>query len=54
MIYLREFVLPKDEWIDCCFGSKFPPEDLPRNMPILHQSTAVSMEHFVRKRIETF
>ena len=40
MIYLKEFKIPKDSWVDCYFSCPcaagrhgFCPSDLPRNMP---------------------
>lgn len=42
MIYLKEFKIPKDSWVDCYFSCpcaagrhEFCPSDLPRNMPIV-------------------
>ena len=42
MIYLREFLLPKDEWTDSYFSDGYPVEDMPQNMPVAHKSTAVN------------
>lgn len=42
MIYLKEFVLPKDEWVDFYFTPAFYCPDLPENMPVAHNSTAVN------------
>ena len=42
MIYLREFLLPKDEWTDSYFSDGYPVEDMPKNMPVAHNSTAVN------------
>ena len=40
MIYLKEFKIPKDSWVDCYFSCTCAagrhggcPSDLPRNMP---------------------
>ena len=42
MIYLKEFVLPKDEWVDFYFTPTIHFPDLPENMPVAHTSTAVN------------
>ena len=40
MIYLKEFVLPKDEWVDFYFTPAFYFPDFPENMPVAHNSSA--------------
>ena len=42
MIYLNEFVLPKDEWVDCYFTPTLYCSDIPENMPECNASTAVN------------
>ncbi len=46
MIYLKEFRIPKDSWVDCYFSCPcaagkhgFCPSDLPKNMPTVCKNT---------------
>ena len=39
MIYLKEFRIPKDSWVDCYFSPSMYVNDLPRNMPRVCENT---------------
>ena len=58
MIYLKEFKIPKDSWVDCYFSKGFCPSDLPQNMPIVckntHLNTWYPWNIFYNRGLHTF
>lgn len=58
MIYLKEFRISKDSWVDCYFSKGFCPSDLPQNMPIVCENTHLNTWYpwniFYNRGLHTF
>lgn len=58
MIYLKEFRISKDSWVDYYFSKGFCPSDLPQNMPIVCENTHLNTWYpwniFYNRGLHTF
>ena len=58
MIYLKEFRISKDSWVDCYFSKGYCPSDLPQNMPIVCENTHLNTWYpwniFYNRGLHTF